>query len=189
MTDNVSSLVRASDRPGRNPSQRAKSSRSTAGVLFEFPSLAMHGKNMGSIGSALIRRVICICSLNDPFGPLPNAGFEVDSVFYDSTSFQFCGSEQYKLGIPLTANRPAGTIFSKRQIRRWAGDARRLNSEGRGGPGAGLSRFTAEIGRSSGCGDRGPRFILCVIRRASNSGGKASPGPMLKGKWLSKCGP
>lgn len=60
------------------------------------------------------------------------AGFEVDSVFYDSTSFQFCGSEQYKLGIPLTANRPAGTIFSKRQIRRWAGDARRLNSEGRG---------------------------------------------------------
>ena len=59
-------------------------------------------------------------------------GFEVESVVYDSTSFQFWGSEQYLLDVPLMDKRPAAAMFTRRQIRDWAKEARRLNLDGRG---------------------------------------------------------
>ncbi len=65
------------------------------------------------------------------------AGMVVDSVEYDSTAFQFWGSEQYRRGIPLMAPNsyavaPDESIFSAGEIRRFARRARRLNGERRG---------------------------------------------------------
>ncbi|MEQ1761627.1 MAG: class I SAM-dependent methyltransferase [Pyrinomonadaceae bacterium] len=57
------------------------------------------------------------------------AGFEVAEVIYDSTSFQFSASEKYSLDIPLVN---AGEPFSKRQLREWDKEAKRLNRLGRG---------------------------------------------------------
>lgn len=57
------------------------------------------------------------------------AGFEVKGVVYDSTSFQFSASEKYALDMPLV---DSGEPFSKRQIRAWYVEAKRLNREQRG---------------------------------------------------------
>lgn len=58
-------------------------------------------------------------------------------VIYDSSSFQFWGSEQYIKGIPLKSENsyavnPAKSIFSKEDIKRFERDARKLNLENRG---------------------------------------------------------
>jgi hypothetical protein len=65
------------------------------------------------------------------------SGFEITNVVYDSTSFQFWGSEQYARGIPLRdersyAQRATKSIFSPDEIEEFARWANELNEEGRG---------------------------------------------------------
>ena len=65
------------------------------------------------------------------------AGLEVNGVVYDSTAFQFWGSEQYRRDIPLRdprsyRNDPAHSIFSPSDIEAFAARADRLNREERG---------------------------------------------------------
>jgi SAM-dependent methyltransferase len=64
-------------------------------------------------------------------------GFKIKEIIYDSTEFQFWGSEQYKKGIPLVSdlsyavNRKK-SIFSKKQIREFKKLAREFNLKGIG---------------------------------------------------------
>jgi 2-polyprenyl-3-methyl-5-hydroxy-6-metoxy-1,4-benzoquinol methylase len=63
--------------------------------------------------------------------------FDMHTVIYDSTSFQFWGSEQYKNDIPLCDKRsyllnPHNSIFSKRQIATFARRAEELNANNQG---------------------------------------------------------
>jgi SAM-dependent methyltransferase len=66
-------------------------------------------------------------------------GFVVERVLYDSTAFQFWGSEQYRLGLPLLAqesyavNRRA-SVFSRSQIAAFEVRARILNAQEDGDP-------------------------------------------------------
>jgi SAM-dependent methyltransferase len=65
------------------------------------------------------------------------AGFEVTSVVYDSTDFQFWGSEQYKRDIPLRAKEsyrenPGRSIFTKVELRTFRAKAKVLNEKGEG---------------------------------------------------------
>lgn len=65
------------------------------------------------------------------------AGLEFDNVIYDSTDFQFWGSEQYLKNIPLTSpqsyskNR-SKSIFTPKQIKLFKEKARHLNSVNQG---------------------------------------------------------
>ncbi len=66
-----------------------------------------------------------------------DAGFEVEAVIYDSTGFQFWGSEQYVRDIPLFADGEGGgikpsSIFTQAQLAKWDDEAQRLNAESRG---------------------------------------------------------
>ena len=54
------------------------------------------------------------------------AGFQIESMVYDSSSLQFTGSEMYLQGIPLSSKTK---VFSKREIKKYARDAIRLNQE------------------------------------------------------------
>lgn len=65
------------------------------------------------------------------------AGFAISNVVYDSTSFQFWGSEQYARGIPLRdersyAQRAIKSIFSPDDIEEFARWAHKLNNEEQG---------------------------------------------------------
>lgn len=65
------------------------------------------------------------------------AGFVTDAVVYDSTAFQFWGSEQYARDIPLTDERsyhvnPANSLFTPEQIAAYEAEARELNARGEG---------------------------------------------------------
>jgi SAM-dependent methyltransferase len=65
------------------------------------------------------------------------AGFVVQAALFDSTAFQFWGSELYRRGIPLEDARARavvadGGMFGRDQIREWQRMARRLNHERRG---------------------------------------------------------
>lgn len=65
------------------------------------------------------------------------SGFEIESVFFDSTAFQFLGSEQYRLGIPLQDPRSFthgldGSVFSEEKVERFTVMARDVNEAGRG---------------------------------------------------------
>jgi SAM-dependent methyltransferase len=65
------------------------------------------------------------------------AGLVVEKVIYDSTAFQFWGSEQYVRGIPLNDPRShflpdGGTVFSPAEIDEWQRRAEVLNEERRG---------------------------------------------------------
>lgn len=65
------------------------------------------------------------------------AGFEVREVRYDSYAFQFWGSEQYRLDIPLHDERshalnPANSVFTKDQIAEYEERSRSLNARGEG---------------------------------------------------------
>jgi SAM-dependent methyltransferase len=65
------------------------------------------------------------------------AGFQVAHVEYDSTDFQFWGSEQYRRGISLRdlrsyAENPATSIFSPAEIALFRARARELNTAGDG---------------------------------------------------------
>jgi SAM-dependent methyltransferase len=60
------------------------------------------------------------------------AGFAVADVLFDSTAFQFWGSEQYRLDIALNDDRSpsqnaASTLFSSEQMRSWEEEAQALN--------------------------------------------------------------
>ena len=65
------------------------------------------------------------------------AGLKIDRVLYDSTAFQFWGSEQYVRSIPLHSERswlesPSRSIFSRADIRTFRKRAEQLNRQGRG---------------------------------------------------------
>jgi 2-polyprenyl-3-methyl-5-hydroxy-6-metoxy-1,4-benzoquinol methylase len=65
------------------------------------------------------------------------AGFEVIDVTFNSTAFQFWGSEQYLRDIPLKSEKsysvsPHNSIFSRRVIRDYHNEAERLNRESQG---------------------------------------------------------
>jgi len=64
-------------------------------------------------------------------------GWETMEWRCDSSDLQFWGSEQYKANVPLNDSRsyavnPKNSAFSKKQIRFFEEDARRLNASGRG---------------------------------------------------------
>lgn len=66
-----------------------------------------------------------------------DAGLSVKHVYYDSGAFQFWGSEQYRMDIPLTDkrswwNNSASTLFTDEQIDAWTKEAASLNEAGRG---------------------------------------------------------
>jgi 2-polyprenyl-3-methyl-5-hydroxy-6-metoxy-1,4-benzoquinol methylase len=65
------------------------------------------------------------------------AGFEIKEIVYDSSEFQFWGSEQYKIGVPLTGNNsycidPKNSCFTENQINNFARMAKELNESGDG---------------------------------------------------------
>lgn len=65
------------------------------------------------------------------------AGFSVEKVIYDSTAFQFYGSEQYLQDIPLNDERTntndiSKGIFTQEQIDSWERQAKELNAQGKG---------------------------------------------------------
>ncbi len=62
------------------------------------------------------------------------AGLKVEHVFYDSTEFQFSGSEQYIKGISLNSEQSytvnfEKSTFSKDDIRKYSKEARKLNKQ------------------------------------------------------------
>lgn len=62
-------------------------------------------------------------------------GFEVADVVYDSSAFQFWGSEQYKQEIPLVLPNSGGEFtntFSAERVAAWEAEAQKLNKEKRG---------------------------------------------------------
>ena len=61
-----------------------------------------------------------------------NSGFQVVEAAFDSTEFQFWGSEQYVVDIPLFDSRsymvdPKNSIFSEEQITAFRQQAEQLN--------------------------------------------------------------
>lgn len=66
------------------------------------------------------------------------SGFSVEKVIFDSSAFQFWGSEQYRQGIPLMDEKrsyrqnPEGSIFTQDMIREYEDRARELNRLHRG---------------------------------------------------------
>jgi 2-polyprenyl-3-methyl-5-hydroxy-6-metoxy-1,4-benzoquinol methylase len=66
-----------------------------------------------------------------------SSGLAVEKIVYDSTAFQFLGSEQYLRGIPLMAENsyykdPAKSIFTKKEVRIFQKKVVHLNKENRG---------------------------------------------------------
>jgi 2-polyprenyl-3-methyl-5-hydroxy-6-metoxy-1,4-benzoquinol methylase len=66
-----------------------------------------------------------------------SSGLVIDKIVYDSTAFQFLGSEQYLRGISLMAENsyykdPSKSIFTKKEVRNFQKEAVRLNRENRG---------------------------------------------------------
>ncbi len=64
-------------------------------------------------------------------------GFRLEEIVYDSTSFQFWGSEQYVRDIPLMAEgsyckNPAKSIFSPEEIQSFRKEAEALNARNEG---------------------------------------------------------
>jgi hypothetical protein len=64
-------------------------------------------------------------------------GFIINKIMYDSTAFQFWGSEQYKLDIPLMDKRShflnnSKNVFSKNEIKKFEKKAKELNKIGKG---------------------------------------------------------
>ncbi|MFH2218784.1 MAG: class I SAM-dependent methyltransferase [Pseudomonadota bacterium] len=62
------------------------------------------------------------------------SGFVLEEIVFDSTDFQFWGSEQYRRGIPLRGSRsfaenPRNSIFSKKDINGFKARAKELNEK------------------------------------------------------------
>jgi len=65
------------------------------------------------------------------------AKLSLKGFFYNSTAFQFWGSEQYLKGVPLCSRRsylenPSNSIFSRSQIKAFERKAKELNLIGQG---------------------------------------------------------
>lgn len=65
---------------------------------------------------------------------LKKSDLNLEKVVFDSTEFQFWGSEQYKRGISLKANNsyeknPKKSIFTKKQIKEYKKHAKILNNK------------------------------------------------------------
>lgn len=65
------------------------------------------------------------------------SGFELTNIMYDSTAYQFWGSEQYLKDIPMRDKRsyyenPRKSIFTKDQIEQYEIKAKELNAKGEG---------------------------------------------------------
>lgn len=65
-------------------------------------------------------------------------GLELSKIQFDSTDFEFIGSEQYLKGIPLKAknsyfSNPDKSIFSKEQLRGFKNQATKVNADNEGG--------------------------------------------------------
>jgi SAM-dependent methyltransferase len=62
------------------------------------------------------------------------SGLELAHIEYDSTAFQFWGSERYAKGIPLQGNRavPNDNLFSRSEMKSFKRKARQLNMDGAG---------------------------------------------------------
>lgn len=56
----------------------------------------------------------------------------IKKTIYDSSKFQFTGSELYCRGIPLNASKKERNIFSKKELKNFDLEATRLNNEMRG---------------------------------------------------------
>jgi len=55
-------------------------------------------------------------------------GLEIKKIIFDSTDFQFWGSELYKMGIPLVVgSQNIKAYFSIRQLWKWKKQAKKLN--------------------------------------------------------------
>ena len=66
-----------------------------------------------------------------------DCGFSVEDSYYDSGPFQFWGSEQYAMDIPLEDERSiwkdeSTDLFTKRQMDDWVEEAELLNRQRRG---------------------------------------------------------
>ncbi|HMP98815.1 MAG TPA: class I SAM-dependent methyltransferase, partial [Cyclobacteriaceae bacterium] len=82
-------------------------------------------------------RHICVFSEKAITLLAKESDLEIEKIIYDSTAFQFWGSEQYKQNIPLRdprsyAENPARSIFSTKQIIEYSKQAEKLNQEGKG---------------------------------------------------------
>lgn len=82
-------------------------------------------------------RHFCIHSLKSMGILAKRANLNLKKVVFNSSAFQFWGSEQYTKAIPLRSNKsycenPAKSIFSKRQIREFARKAVELNNSKQG---------------------------------------------------------
>ena len=65
------------------------------------------------------------------------AGLELAKIVFDSTGFQFWGSELYRRNIPLREAQPAGGrlrdgFFTAEELAAFEAEAKRLNEQGRG---------------------------------------------------------
>ena len=68
---------------------------------------------------------------------LKRTEFNLEKIVFDSTEFQFWGSEQFKRGIPLNASNsyfknPEKSIFTKNQINEYKKQSIMLNNENLG---------------------------------------------------------
>jgi SAM-dependent methyltransferase len=64
-----------------------------------------------------------------------DTGFRVDRVIHDSNTFQFWGSEQYRMNVPLLDERSHALrpgLFTPAQLSAWEQRSRELNRAGRG---------------------------------------------------------
>lgn len=66
-----------------------------------------------------------------------NNGFRIVAIRYDSTAFQFWGSEQVRAGVPLMAPTSRlvserNSMFTQKQINEWDEQSRMLNATNRG---------------------------------------------------------
>ena len=57
------------------------------------------------------------------------AGFEMANVIFDSTVFQFFGSELYEKGLPLKGMEPERVGWTKEQSREFSAKAEELNRQ------------------------------------------------------------
>lgn len=63
---------------------------------------------------------------------LGKSGFKIKNTLYDSSKFQFTGSELYKINISLNSSKKEKDIFSKETIKNYTNKAIELNKAGNG---------------------------------------------------------
>lgn len=83
-------------------------------------------------------RHLYLHSKNSLEGLARKAGLDLVDIQYDTTEFEFYGSEQYKLDIPLTAPNslwvnPKSTVFSERKKQEFKDLAKNVNENGNAG--------------------------------------------------------